>query len=315
MEVGQAFRPFERFHGIMVPEELCRYSGIGPGEKLCWGRLARYEGKNGRAFPSIPTLGRELGVSARQARSYVEKLERQGFIRREHIAGKTNRFVFLWHPVFEEPRKNPSAPPRQHSSAPPRKDPSSPGGRILPPKRVSEESRRQESHSEESQFAENCANQVKGDDDNATVYASDKDELIALIRESTGQQPDARLVRQVPEFVELRGGTLRRYLDDIRPRLKRLRNRPTEAFFYRHAERWGGDGSRPAPEPKPAESLSEKCLCKFGQIKTPDGWEVCQNCGTGRDLARANAKLSKEQADKESQAVPLERTPPGDMKA
>ncbi len=104
-------------------------------------------------------------------------------------------------------------------------------------------------------------------------------------------QPDRKLVRQIPEFLELRGGTVRKYLEDIRPRLKRLKQKPTAAF-YRHAERWGGEGSR-AAEPIKDERSRAKCQCKYRQIQTSDGvWEAYQNCDTGREFAKASARLA-----------------------
>jgi hypothetical protein len=169
---------------------------------------------------------------------------------------------------------------------------------MFPPKRVSEESRRQESQYQESQITQESDNSQNDDDHTKRPeHASDKDELIALIRDSTSEQPDSKLIRQITEFLELRGGTLQQYLADIRPRLRRLRKKPTAAFFYRHAERWGGEGSRPAPEPRMAEQASQKCSCKYGQIQNSDGnWEVCQNCDTGRHLARVNARRANGQA-------------------
>jgi len=297
MEVGEPFRPFKKFHGVSVPEALCCYTGISAGPKLCWGRLARYQGRTGEAYPSTHVLADELGVSERQARLYVAELERQGFLRREPVTGTTNRFVFLWHAIFEEPRKNVAAPLRKDSSAPPRNASSDPGGKILPPKRVSEVSRRQESHFEESQSSLDRRKQ-ENDDEVRPVYASEKDELIALIRDSTGEQPDKKLVRKVADFLELRNGTLRQYLDDIRPRLTRLRQRPRAAFFYRHAEQWGGESSRPAAEPSKNESARGPCSCKGGFVQSQEGnREACQNCDLGRDLARANARIARERSE------------------
>jgi hypothetical protein len=285
----------------MIPEALHRYPGIGAGEKLCWGRLARYEGRQGSAFPSMRTLGAELGVSARQARHYVAELERNGFIRRERVSGRSNRFSFIWHPVLSSPRKSPSALPGQDSSAVPRQTSSALGGTTLPPKRVSGKSRRQENQSEEGQVAQAADSQGNsGNDPRTPTFASEKDELIALIRDSSGTQPDARLIRQIPEFLELRGGTLKEYLEDIRPRLNRLRQQPGPAFFYRHAKQWGGESSTAAPEPKLAGDSKTKCSCQLGQVQTESGqWQPCQECDLGRELARANARLAQKKASGE----------------
>jgi len=66
-------------------------------------------------------------------------------------------------------------------------------------------------------------------------YFSDRDELIALIAQSTGQDADAHLVSKITEMLELRLVPLREYLDDIRPRLGRLSERAGPGFFYTHA--------------------------------------------------------------------------------
>jgi len=301
VEIGETFRPFKWFHGIIIPEGLHRYSGIGPGEKLCWGRLARYEGKQGSAFPSMKTLGTELGVSARQARNYVAELERQRFIGREEVPGKSNRFFFIWHPVLAPPRKSLSAVPRHDSSALPRRNTSALGGRTLPPKRVSEESRRQEDHSEEGQVAQAADNQGNNESGpRPPAFASEKDELIALIRDSTGTQPDTKLIRQIAESLELREGTLMEYMKDIRPRLERLRQKPGQAFFYRHAKQWGGESSTPAPRPKLAGDSKTQCSCQRGQVQIEPGrWRPCRDCEMGCELARISARLARKKASGE----------------
>jgi len=118
-KIGEPFRPWRRFRRVVVlPEVLLAADCLSDGAKLCWGRLARYEGKDGAAYPSTETLGAELGVLERQARRYVAELEYQGFIRRESQPGKTNRFLFLWHRVFESPipRSEKTAPPRSEKT-------------------------------------------------------------------------------------------------------------------------------------------------------------------------------------------------------
>jgi len=55
-----------------------------------------------------------------------------------------------------------------------------------------------------------------------TKWVSDRDELIATIREATGERPDEKLLMQIGDAVQIRGGTLRQFLDDIRPRISRF---------------------------------------------------------------------------------------------
>src|SRR5438105_3596164 len=72
---------------------------------MVYGRLCRYASRDGAVYPSIPTLGSELGIGKTKARQYVQELEREHFIAvdREnrhfgpHGAGGSNQYVFLWH--------------------------------------------------------------------------------------------------------------------------------------------------------------------------------------------------------------------------
>src|SRR5258706_8660615 len=84
---GEPFNSYRMFTGLFIPEGLARSTRISPGAKLAWGRLARYAGHDGRCYPTMKTLGREIGVGERQAQKYVGELERKQFLRR------INRFM------------------------------------------------------------------------------------------------------------------------------------------------------------------------------------------------------------------------------
>jgi hypothetical protein len=106
LQLGERYNPFGLFNGIWVPEALVRCKTISAGAKLAFGRLARYAGHDGRCYPAVSTLGREIGVGARQAQKYLSELERAGLIRRvsrfEGPGQSSNDIEFLWHPLFEE---------------------------------------------------------------------------------------------------------------------------------------------------------------------------------------------------------------------
>ncbi len=70
-QIGDAFNPYGRFRGLLVPEQVCRYRGLSSAAKLIYGRLCRYAGKDGNAYPSVATLGREVGLSQTQAREHL----------------------------------------------------------------------------------------------------------------------------------------------------------------------------------------------------------------------------------------------------
>ena len=96
MHIGQIFNPYALFTGALVPEALCRCRSLRPGAKICYGRLARYGGQDGDCYPSVPALAIEIGVSTRQCRSYLRKLEEEKFIRRVSRGnGHAKRYEFL----------------------------------------------------------------------------------------------------------------------------------------------------------------------------------------------------------------------------
>lgn len=108
LKVGEPFRPFFKgqflFNGCSIPEEILGLRCLSEGAKLCYARLTRYQGTGGEARPSYERLGRDLGVSARQARRYIGELENLRFIshtnRKNGLRRGNNVYEFLWHHVF-----------------------------------------------------------------------------------------------------------------------------------------------------------------------------------------------------------------------
>ncbi len=102
---GESFNPYRMFIGLFIPEGLARASFISAGAKMAWGRLARYAGEDGLCFPTVRTLGGEIGVGERQAQKYLAELEKAHLIRRvERFANRaqtSNAFEFIWHELFQ----------------------------------------------------------------------------------------------------------------------------------------------------------------------------------------------------------------------
>ncbi len=142
LQPGDVFNPFGLFTGVFVPSGITACRKLRQGEKLAYGALLRFAGRDGSCFPSMRTLGARLGISARQARSYVAALEHAQLIRRvkrSDDGGQTsNGFQFLWHELLTDSVKNTSGGPRNDTSALPRNGSSA------------EESQLEESHLEET---------------------------------------------------------------------------------------------------------------------------------------------------------------------
>jgi hypothetical protein len=100
--IGERFVPWRRFKTYYLIPDPVMAADISPGAKLCWGVLARFAGKDGRCFPTMQTIGRQIGVSERQAKSYIAELTRERYIVRTRGGSRrSNQYSFLWHSTFE----------------------------------------------------------------------------------------------------------------------------------------------------------------------------------------------------------------------
>jgi biotin operon repressor len=97
MKPGDLFNPRRRFVGSFLPAWLARREEVSPGPKLLYARLCQYAGEDGEAYPSEPTLARELGVAERTVRRWVKELEEWGLVQLHGEPGKSYRYRFLWH--------------------------------------------------------------------------------------------------------------------------------------------------------------------------------------------------------------------------
>jgi biotin operon repressor len=104
----KVFNPYRMFVGAYIPNALLRHKEVSAGAKLTWARLAQYAGKNGKAWPKLETLADDLGVSKPTVIKYIKELVSAGFIAvdnpkgADRLAHKSNRYYFLWHPIFED---------------------------------------------------------------------------------------------------------------------------------------------------------------------------------------------------------------------
>jgi hypothetical protein len=90
--------PYKKFHGSFMPEWLLPRKKISAGAKLCYARLARFSGKNGKCYPKIEKIADALGVSKRQCKTYLKELRDQQLIESEQQGlGKPNQYFFLDH--------------------------------------------------------------------------------------------------------------------------------------------------------------------------------------------------------------------------
>jgi hypothetical protein len=90
------------FTGIFIPDAVYRYSPLSAIAKLLYGRLCKFKGERGDAYPAAITLAQELGISERQVFDHLQRLEENAFIERESRPGTSTVYHLLWHSCFEE---------------------------------------------------------------------------------------------------------------------------------------------------------------------------------------------------------------------
>lgn len=88
--------PYEYYKRyIRVPEEVILNNKLLDSAKLLYGILLRYAGKNGKCWPSIATLAKDLGKSERHTQNLLVQLRKEGLIMNRIEDKKTNSFYFL----------------------------------------------------------------------------------------------------------------------------------------------------------------------------------------------------------------------------
>lgn len=142
---GAVFRPYQRFRTfILIPHGLASHKGFTPGAKLVYGILSKYAGKDGSCFPSMKTIGQDLGMTERWASKLVGELEKGGLLHKTRGGkGRANRYNFVWRDWLDQPNRkddsdqgdSPNDADQKDPSGVDRNDSSGPYGTILPTKR------------------------------------------------------------------------------------------------------------------------------------------------------------------------------------
>lgn len=298
--VGQPYDPWRVFRG-RPPAALLSSRDLSPSAKLVYIALMRYADRSGRCWPSQKQLALDTGLPLRTVEYCTPMLRRAGYISVKRRRGTTAVYALLFHPTFsQEPQilrfseMQEPQPLRLSGSQEPQLLRSRTAS-IAAGTYTTELGPRSPTVPSSSKVVtvpdrKPAARASSGDDDDRIRYASEQDELAALIRQATGSLPDRKLVWQIWVEVQSAGATLREYLDDIKPRIWRLRQAPGPGFFLSHARQFASKANQPVPEPRPAPV---PCDCRHGVRE--DG-SFCTRCQLGRDLARVTARIERERA-------------------
>jgi DNA-binding FadR family transcriptional regulator len=73
---------------------MLRSAKISPGAKLAYTMLLSYAWQNDYCFPGQERLGKDIGVTERSVRTYLQELEAKGFLAiRRQGQGRPNLYV------------------------------------------------------------------------------------------------------------------------------------------------------------------------------------------------------------------------------
>ncbi len=126
---GEEFNPYQQFNGIFIPEGLVKCQQIKDSVKILMGRLFRYAGENGKAYPYRITLAHECGWEIRKLDRTIKHAKDLKLIKtfpyklkNKKVENSPNTYVFLYNKVYDTGKiplvKNDSAPLVKNDSAP-----------------------------------------------------------------------------------------------------------------------------------------------------------------------------------------------------
>ena len=119
MKIGEPFNPWNIFCGIWIPFCIVQCEDLSTGAKICFGRLLYHAGKDGHCFVSQRELGKELAVSPRQVRRYLDELVNLKLLKTESTEDRYFKYYFLGHKMYETaPLKRTKRPHQEDKKAP-----------------------------------------------------------------------------------------------------------------------------------------------------------------------------------------------------
>ncbi|TAL62096.1 MAG: helix-turn-helix domain-containing protein [Bacteroidetes bacterium] len=111
MKNGDIFNPYGIFLSLHIPNSIAKSKLLSSNDKLLYGRLLQYAGKNGIAFPKQETIAVEIGISCRQVKRSIRKLMELKLIsivreNEDKLHHRCNKYYFLWNEMFEDKCQN-----------------------------------------------------------------------------------------------------------------------------------------------------------------------------------------------------------------
>lgn len=108
MERKEYFNPYRMSYGVFIPNYIMDADDLSSTEKILYGLLVSYAGKNGVCYPSHEELSSRMNLSVRHVGDAIRGLEKKEYIDAIRPTGKQrllhfrNNYRFVLKPEFEE---------------------------------------------------------------------------------------------------------------------------------------------------------------------------------------------------------------------
>lgn len=119
------YNPYKMFCGSFIPNWLEVRTEISAAAKLCFGRLCRFAGEDGKCFPKVEILAAAIGAKKRMTQRYLRELEKFKLIKVINQGSYLpNSYEFLWHEWIGQQNQGVSylTPPPMSDLTPPYKE-------------------------------------------------------------------------------------------------------------------------------------------------------------------------------------------------
>jgi len=98
----KAINPYKMFRFSPLHDWLIERPEVSSSAKIVYARLAKFSGKNGKAFPKQTTLAKKVGLKERQVRNCLSELVEHKLLKAVRQGmGKPNYYLFLHHEWME----------------------------------------------------------------------------------------------------------------------------------------------------------------------------------------------------------------------
>lgn len=108
MASKEYFNPYRMSYGVFIPNYIMDAEDLSSTEKILYGLLVSYAGKNGICYPSHEELSNKMNLSVRHVGDAIRGLEKKDYIEAIRPTGKQrlmhfrNNYRFILKPEFAE---------------------------------------------------------------------------------------------------------------------------------------------------------------------------------------------------------------------